>query len=236
MNFFCNLLKNINSQKDDYYSFTPPPTPKEFIREMYNEKNKHIDIVDSGNEKISIFYTPLDINKKTILFAHGNGFDIHTVHPFLLLLSTECNVNVFTFDYQGYGISTGTPTLKNTVHDFNIVKNYILKKGIKNENIILVGHSFGARVVLEHVNKNICNNYIILISPSNTVTTKMVSNLQNKISIIGGTDDTDTKPEHLKIIYDNITIKDDNIIWVNKAKHNDVLNLVSFNVFNILFN
>ena len=43
----------------------------------------------------------------TILHSHGNAVDLGQMSSFYLSLGTKINCNIFSYDYSGYGVSTG---------------------------------------------------------------------------------------------------------------------------------
>ena len=55
--------------------------------------------------------------KYTLLFSHGNAVDLGQMSSFYVGLSARLGVNIFSYDYSGYGASEGTPTEKNIYAD-----------------------------------------------------------------------------------------------------------------------
>ena len=53
----------------------------------------------------------------TLLFSHGNAVDLGQMSSFYVGLSARLGVNVFSYDYSGYGASDGKPTEKNIYAD-----------------------------------------------------------------------------------------------------------------------
>ncbi len=72
---------------------------------------KKIDVtIPSGNEKLDAWYFKKANAKKIYIVSHGNGGN--NAHRLVLLsplLST--GASVLLYDYEGYGASTGTPTI-----------------------------------------------------------------------------------------------------------------------------
>ena len=46
----------------------------------------------------------------TVILFHGNAGNIGDRLEYISLMSSEIGVNVFLFDYRGYGLSQGTPS------------------------------------------------------------------------------------------------------------------------------
>lgn len=55
----------------------------------------------------------------TILFSHGNAVDLGQMSSFYIGLGTRINCNIFSYDYSGYGVSTGKPSEKNLYADID---------------------------------------------------------------------------------------------------------------------
>jgi len=80
----------------------------------------------------------------TILFSHGNAVDLGQMSSFYLGLGSRINCNIFSYDYSGYGCSSGKPSEKNLYADIDAAwKTLRTKYGVSPENIILYGQSIG---------------------------------------------------------------------------------------------
>ncbi|MEE6487392.1 hypothetical protein FKM82_014880 [Ascaphus truei] len=55
----------------------------------------------------------------TLLFSHGNAVDLGQMSSFYLGLGTRINCNIFSYDYSGYGASSGRPSEKNLYADID---------------------------------------------------------------------------------------------------------------------
>lgn len=83
-----------------------------------------------------------------ILVCHGNAGNIsHRLELCQVLL--DCGVNVFLFDYRGYGRSGGSPNEEGTYLDAQAAHRWLRSKGIVAGNIIAFGESLGGGVVCE---------------------------------------------------------------------------------------
>lgn len=91
--------------------------------------------------KVSIL---LFIFRFTILFSHGNAVDLGQMTSFFVGLGQRINCNIFSYDYSGYGMSTGKPSEKNLYADIDCAWHALRTQyGISPENIILYGQSIG---------------------------------------------------------------------------------------------
>ena len=83
-----------------------------------------------------------------VLFCHGNGGNIsHRLDTYAAMLAT--GVNVFAFDYRGYGLSEGRPSEEGTYRDAQAAYQWLRQKGFAGTNIIAFGESLGGGVAAE---------------------------------------------------------------------------------------
>ena len=75
----------------------------------------------------------------TILFSHGNAEDLGMIYDWFVQLSMELNVNVFSYDYAGYGQSSRIePTEASVFADIDAVLAYMQTElQLKPSQIIL---------------------------------------------------------------------------------------------------
>ena len=60
-------------------------------------------------------------------------------------MSKELRINVLGYDYSGYGCSTGTPSVSNTIADINACYQFLLQvKGKRPQDIVVYGQSVGS--------------------------------------------------------------------------------------------
>mmetsp|Transcript_3153 Transcript_3153/g.2882 ORF Transcript_3153/g.2882 Transcript_3153/m.2882 type:complete len:112 (+) Transcript_3153:137-472(+) len=80
----------------------------------------------------------------TLIFSHGNSTDIGIMRNFIADLSVQLKVNVFIYEYSGYGKSTGKPSEKNIYADIKAAYDYLINvRGISWKYIVLYGQSIG---------------------------------------------------------------------------------------------
>jgi len=82
------------------------------------------------------------------LICHGNAGNIsHRLELCDTLL--EAGLNVFVFDYRGYGRSDGRPSEEGTYLDAQAAYGWLRQKGFPGPNIILFGESLGGGIASE---------------------------------------------------------------------------------------
>lgn len=70
-----------------------------------------------GNRVGCMFVRCAPNGRYTLLFSHGNAVDLGQMCSFYIGLGSRINCNVFSYDYSGYGVSTGKPSEKNLYAD-----------------------------------------------------------------------------------------------------------------------
>ena len=87
----------------------------------------NLKFTTSGGDVISAVYLPNKNATYTILISHGNSEDLSHFLPFLNKFHSE-GFAVFSYDYRGYGASTGRPTEKNAYQDVNAAYHFLVKQ------------------------------------------------------------------------------------------------------------
>jgi hypothetical protein len=91
------------------------------------------------------------ISAPTVIFCHENAGNIGWRIPEFLLMQQHLEVNLFVFDYRGYGFSEGSPSEEGLIEDTLAVLRYIdelaAQKSIARNKIFLFGRSLGGAVV-----------------------------------------------------------------------------------------
>lgn len=107
------------------------------------------------------WFFPLREEFPLILFCHGNAGNIsHRLENIRPLL--EQRLQVFIFDYRGYGKSSGTPSENGVYLDGLAAYDYLVKRErIPPTNIIVFGRSLGAAVAIEIALKRRVRSIII---------------------------------------------------------------------------
>jgi len=95
----------------------------------------------------------------TVIFAHGNGGNIsHRLEKIAIL--HELTVNIFIFDYRGYGKSKGSPTEQGLYQDIKAAYDYI-KDNYPKSKIVIYGESLGGAVAVDLAAKVNVNGLIL---------------------------------------------------------------------------
>ena len=91
--------------------------------------------------------------KSTLIFAHGNAGNISD-RLFKIKFFYDLGLNVFIFDYRGYGKSEGKPFETGVYWDAQGAYDYLQsRREVDMNNIILYGASLGGAVVIDLAGK-----------------------------------------------------------------------------------
>ena len=120
-----------------------PDSSSNFSPEDY-DLDYHDVYFDAGEEHLHGWFFPLEKGSPVILFCHGNAGNItHRLENVNLFL--ENGLQVFIFDYRGYGRSSkGRNSEKGLYEDAGAAYDWLTRdKEIMPGNVILFGRSLG---------------------------------------------------------------------------------------------
>jgi pimeloyl-ACP methyl ester carboxylesterase len=106
-------------------------------------------VLPNGVVGWSIYQNPA---AKTILYCHGNAGNLSFWNNIISLIASQ-KLNMFIFDYRGFGKSAGITTIQTTMEDGEEAYKYV-RQSIEPENIILWGESYGGAVALNIASKH----------------------------------------------------------------------------------
>ena len=95
------------------------------------------------------WYIPHHGSQQTLLFFHGNAGNISHRGASVEIFH-RLGLNLFIFDYRGYGKSQGKPDEEGLYKDARAAWRYLTdQRGFEQEDIILFGRSLGGAVAAE---------------------------------------------------------------------------------------
>lgn len=95
------------------------------------------------------WYFPGGAPNRTLIYYHGNAGNIGDRLPKIRKLY-GIGMNIFLFDYRGYGGSEGRPSIDGLVADSLTAYRYVLsREDVDPNHIILYGESLGGAMALE---------------------------------------------------------------------------------------
>ena len=108
---------------------------------------EEVRLTASDGVSLHAWYIPAAGAKLTLLFCHGNAGNIsHRLDS--IALFHKLGLNVFIFDYRGYGQSQGRPSEQGSYEDVLAAWRYLTKEQqTRAGQVVLFGRSLGAAVV-----------------------------------------------------------------------------------------
>lgn len=110
-------------------------------------------------------------SRQIIIYSHGNATDIGYMHTTLLSLSRRLNCNIISYDYEGYGLTEGTPSEQGCNRALEKVYKHLISQNYDPKEMILYGVSIGTgpTVQLAYANKDVKFKGIVLQTPYTSV-------------------------------------------------------------------
>ena len=186
---------------------------------------KYEEIIFESFDKTRLYgwFIPAKNAKATILFLHGNAGNIsHRLES--IKIFNKLGLNVFIFDYRGYGKSEGKINEKNCYKDASSAYKYLLEnKSLKEKDIIIFGRSLGGSIAAYLASKTKSKALIIestftsakelakdiysFLIPSFVIrysfnTAKYLKNVKSPVLIIHSKDDEIISFKHGKTLYE----------------------------------
>jgi fermentation-respiration switch protein FrsA (DUF1100 family) len=136
-------------QKIEAFFIYYPETSLDTVPEDWKLHCEEAWFETEDGEKLHGWFFPLEGDAPIILFCHGNAGNMsHRIDNVRLLL--EQNLQVFIFDYRGYGKSTGKPSEEGLYLDGLAAYDYLTRlKHIPPKKIVPFGRSLGAAVAID---------------------------------------------------------------------------------------
>ncbi len=138
-----------------------PQTDIQATPDKFHLRYKDVYFYSRDGEKLNAWFLPGDKDAPVILYCHGNACNISHLLEYAGLL-VEKNLQVFLFDYRGYGRSTGRPSEKGIYADTQAAYDYLVdEEKIPPGRIVLAGHSVGAAAAIDTAVKNDIGGIIV---------------------------------------------------------------------------
>ena len=101
---------------------------------------------------LKAWYAPATTGPFTIVFFHGNADSLytasHNADPFI-----SAGYGFLVSEYRGYSGLPGTPTENGLYADGRASLRYLIAQGVRENRIIVFGHSLGTGVAIEMANE-----------------------------------------------------------------------------------
>jgi len=137
-------------------AFCPPPS-------TYKKDHVNMWLDTDRGSKIPAFHIRRG-HPLTMLVSHANAEDLGVVLAFWSSLSEMLKVDVFAYEYSGYGCSTGSPSEQNMYSDARAALD-LLRDGFKlkpERDIVLYGKSIGSCPTCYLAGRNLVRGVILV--------------------------------------------------------------------------
>jgi len=119
-----------------------------------------------GEEIPALHYKHTQSDGVTLLFSHGNAVDLGLLREHFLALVCMLKVDLFAYDYSGFGIAAGKPTETKLYKDIECAYlNLTLKLNVPPRKVVLYGQSIGTAPTVDLASRTQGLRGVILHSP-----------------------------------------------------------------------
>ena len=227
----------------DQLIFQPPGTP-------YPENRLGFEKISGGDGEVAIFHLKPGPGMPTILWSHGNAQNLRSLKPALEYLHLR-GFGVISYDYPGYGESSGSPSEKGCYRAIESTYKHLCDEAkVAPQDIILLGQSVGTGPTT-WLAANEEHRAVVLISPFlsafRTVTqvpilpgdrfpnAKHIQKFSTPLIVIHGEEDKVIPFKQGQSIYDRSPSSQKTFIPVPNAGHNDLFTKGEIDLGKILF-
>mmetsp|Transcript_63056 Transcript_63056/g.150254 ORF Transcript_63056/g.150254 Transcript_63056/m.150254 type:complete len:357 (-) Transcript_63056:25-1095(-) len=179
-------------------------------------------------------------SRGTILFSHGNSTDVGIMFNHLHDMCRKLRMDVFAYDYSGYGESTGVPSEDDLYADVDAAYNYLIQdRGTPASSIFVCGQSIGSVPSIDLASRRTVGGVILhsalksgfsIIHDVKTMywfdvfkNVEKIQRVRAPVLVIHGTHDAEVPFEHGLALYE--ACPEDMRFdpwWVKNAGHNDI--------------
>lgn len=130
-----------------------PTKEIEFTPSDINLRYEDIYFMTKDKVELNGWFIPAINPRATLLYCHGNAGNIsHRLQ--ILEIFNKLNLNVFIFDYRGYGKSKGKPSEEGLYSDADAAYEELrTRDDVRKDKIIVYGKSIGANVGIDLASK-----------------------------------------------------------------------------------
>ena len=141
--------------------------PYKYPEGIWNPSSFNVHVEDvffqaKDGTKLHGWYIPSANARATLLWFHGNAGNLtHRLENIQQL--QPLNINIFIFDYRGYGKSEGKPSEAGIYQDSQAAYDFLIQKKnvVPTENLFLFGRSLGGICAVEVASGNEATGLIL---------------------------------------------------------------------------
>lgn len=133
---------------ENFLFFSPRVYKVAYMKKEVKSVYEPVRLFTKDMVKVHAGYISAEEGKPVVVFFHGQSENITKWQNTLLFLKQNGYGALF-LSYRGHYKSAGRPSEKGVYTDAETAVEYLISKGIKEENIILWGRSLGSAVAVE---------------------------------------------------------------------------------------
>jgi uncharacterized protein len=242
-----SACSTIEINETDVFDAHRTITPESFNYDVYSFEEIRLETGDG--EELNGWAMLHNDAKATVLYLGGNGFLMVKSKPVIEAYS-NIPVNLVMFDYRGYGMSSGSPTVEGIRMDADTAMDFVKNKPELNGGPLIVhGHSMGSFLSAYLADTREIAGYI-LESPVTDVddwtrtlvpwlvrrfvrfdidpavrsesNINRVQNIELPLLVMGGNSDEITPFEMAEKLYRKSVSENKTIVEMNGGTHNDL--------------
>ncbi len=150
---FFQLLEKITGSDSPPFSVVDPILfqPTKYPIGSWNTPPAFRDVQfkSTDNTKLHGWYCPAQDPRGSLLLAHGNAGNITHRIPWITYLQSELQMNVFAFDYRGYGVAMEPYDRRPIGRCANCTLAAAKLSDSKESELILMGDSLGGAIIAQ---------------------------------------------------------------------------------------
>ena len=117
--------------------------------ESYGVPAEDVWFASEDGTRLHGWWMPTRRARGTVLYCHGNSGNVTSRIGAYRLLQ-RARLNVFAFDYRGYGRSEGRPSEQGVTADARAAWDLLVSElGERAEKVVLFGHSLGGAIAID---------------------------------------------------------------------------------------
>jgi len=133
---------------ENFIFFSPRVYKVSYIRKEVKQSVEQIRLFTKDMVRLYAAYLEAEEGKPTVIFFHGQSENITKWQDTLLFLK-KLGYGALFLSYRGHFKSAGRPSEQGVYTDAETAVEFLLKKGIKENDIILWGRSLGSAAALQ---------------------------------------------------------------------------------------